>query len=100
MNSNQKDNQFGQGSEIDKKEENNKQHALGNSKVSDDDFLSGDNKTKYHPNLDKYELSIEDEDRYNYGTSEHDDLIDNRVAEEETKIRYASPSRNGSHRNH
>jgi hypothetical protein len=89
MNSNQENNQFGQGSGIDKKQKEN-----------DDDFLSGDNKTKYHPNLDQYEFSTEDEDRYNNGTSEHDEFIDNGVSEEETKIRYSSPSRNGSHRNH
>jgi hypothetical protein len=89
MNSNQENNQFGPGSGIDKKQKEN-----------DDDFLSGDNKAKYHPNLDQYEVSTEEEDRYNNGTSEHDEFIDNGVSEEETKTRYSSPSRNGSHRNH
>lgn len=89
MNSNQENNQLGQGSGIDKK-----------LKENDDDFLKGDNKAKYHPNLDQYEVSTEDEDRYNNGTSEHDEFINNRVSEEETKTRYSSPSRNGSHRNH
>lgn len=101
MNSNQETNQFGPGSKIDKtQEENNNQYASENSKASDDDFLSGDNKAKYHPNLDEYEVSNEAEDRYNNGVSEHDELIDNKVSEGQTKVRYSSPSRNGSHRNH
>ncbi|UPT70773.1 MAG: hypothetical protein M0D53_17235 [Flavobacterium sp. JAD_PAG50586_2] len=89
MNLNHENNQFGPGSKIDKKQGEN-----------DDDFLSGDNKAIYHPNLDQYEVSTEDEDRYNNGNSEHDEFIDNVVSEEETKTRYSSPSRNGSHRNH
>lgn len=102
MNSNQENNQFGQGSKIDKRQEDktHRHNASGNPQPGDDDFLSGDNKAKYHPNLDQYEVSTEDEDRYNYGASEHDDIIDNTISEEDTRTRYSSPSRNGSHRNH
>lgn len=111
MNSNQENNQFGQGSKIDERHEQNSERHSGTQKNSrkhtsidpkkiDDDFLSGDNEAKFHPNLDKYEISIEDEDRYNYGTSEHDDSITIGSPEEDSKPRYSSPSRNGSHRNH
>lgn len=107
MNSNQETNQFGQGSKIDKRHEENsdrhyetekniKQYKAGNPQKNDDDFLRGDNKVKYHPNLDQYEMTNEEEDRYNNGTSEHEDFIE----EEETKTRYSAPTRNGSHRNH
>jgi hypothetical protein len=108
MNSNKETNQFGPGSKIDNKKKQN-------SHENDDDFLSGDNKSRPYPNKDldegyakpyssgigtpkndeeNYEMSPEDEDRYNNGNSEHDDLI------EDSKPRYSSPSRNGSHRNH
>lgn len=89
MKSNHETNQFGQSFKIDKtQEEKNSEHfSLRNSKASNDDFLSEDNKAKYHPNLDQYEVLVEDEDRYNNGKSERDDLIDNKVSEEETKTR-------------
>jgi hypothetical protein len=46
MNSNQKNNQFGQGSEIDDEDKN---FSPGNPSTSDDDFLSGDNAKKTYP---------------------------------------------------
>jgi len=91
MNSNQDTNQFGQGSKIDKKEN---EDSKRNPKENDDDFLSGDNQIKYHPNMDKFEVSPEEEDRYNNGSSEHDDLIEN------PNQKFSSCRRNGSHRNH
>ena len=109
MNSNQDNNQFGQGSKIDERQEQNsgRHSGTGNNtkkqidpKKIDDDFLSGDNEAKFHPDLDKYEITVEEEDRYNYGTSEHDDPIKIESPEEDSRPRYSSPSRNGSHRNH
>lgn len=107
MNSNQENNQFGPGSKIDKKVSNSvneterqTKHSFGSPATSDDDFLSGDNKAKYHPDLDQYEFTTEDEDRYNNGASEHDDFINDGFSEENTRTRYSGPSRNGSHRNH
>lgn len=101
MNSNHENGQFGQGSKIDKRQEETERHyALGNPQTSDDDFLSGDNRAKYHPNLDQYDLTPEDEDRYNNGTSEHDDFINDGFSEPDTRTRFSGPSRNGSHRNH
>lgn len=142
MNSNQKGNQFGQGSNIDNRQtsdrsdatENNINIASQNPQPNDDDFLSGDNESKTYPNNQnnpnegynkqlspgprnaniggnesEYETSAEDEDRYNYGMSEHDDFIgtentDFFDSEEQEKsnneTRYNSPTRNGSHRNH
>lgn len=102
MNSNQENNQFGQGSKIDKRQQETTGtlYASGDPQTRDDDFLSGDNKAKYHPNLDQYEFTTEDEDRYNNGTSEHDDFINEDSSEKNTRTRYSSPSRNGSHRNH
>jgi hypothetical protein len=57
MDSNQKNNQFGQGSKIDagkrqdpETERNAAQHASRNPETSDDDFLSGDNAKKTSPN--------------------------------------------------
>ncbi len=124
MNSTQKGNQFGPGSKIDNKQ----------PEANDDDFLSGDNASRPYPNNQnnpnegynkqmspgsknpniggdesEYETSAEDEDRYNHGTSEHDDVIENENrdffdSEEQEKsnneTRYNSPTRNGSHRNH
>lgn len=90
MDTNQEDYQLGQGSEIDKKQQKSFENK---SQSDDDDFVSGDNKIKYHPDLDQYEVSVEEEDRYNFGAFEHDELIDN-------KPRYNGLSRNGSHRNH
>lgn len=109
MNSNHENNQFGQGSKIDKRQEQNSERHSGTEKnikkqldprKIDDDFLSGENEAKFHPDLDKYEITIEEEDRYNYGTSEQDDTIKIYNSEEDSKPRYSSPSRNGSHRNH
>ena len=141
MNSNQKGNQFGQGSNIDGRQtsdrrdatENNINTSSGNPDANDDDFLSGDNESKTYPNNQnnpnegynkqlspgarnaniggnesEYETSAEDEDRYNYGASEHDDFIGNEnegfAAEEQEKsnneTRYNSSTRNGSNRNH
>ena len=141
MNSNQKGNQFGQGSNIDGRQtsdrndatENNINIASQNPQPNDDDFLSGDNKSKTYPNNQnnpnegynkqlspgqrnaniggnesEYETSAEEEDRYNYGASEHDEVIEigseDFASEEQEKsnneTRYNSPTRNGSHRNH
>lgn len=107
MNSNQESNQFGQGSKIDKRQEENpnrhsetnrniKQNYIDNSDANQVDF-GGIKKTTF-PVPVELEASAEDEDRYNYGASEHDDLIE--TTEEESKVRYSSPTRNGSHRNH
>ncbi|MEO5777440.1 MAG: hypothetical protein ABIQ27_11070 [Flavobacterium sp.] len=102
MNSNQKGNQFGQGSEIDSRKksdtEKNMNTASGNPEANDDDFLSGDNKSKTYPNNqnnpnegynkqmapggrnpniggneNEYEDSLDEEDRNNYRTPEDDD---------------------------
>eukprot|EP00388_Colpodella_angusta_P046241 GDKK01068676.1.p1 GENE.GDKK01068676.1~~GDKK01068676.1.p1 ORF type:complete len:106 (-),score=18.73 GDKK01068676.1:37-354(-) len=105
MNSNHENNQFGQGSKIDKRQEQNSGTEKNSKKQLDpkkidDDFLSGENEAKFHPDLDKYEITIEEEDRYNYGASEHDDTINSYNPEEDSRPRYSSPSRNGSHRNH
>ena len=51
MDSNQKNNQFGQGSKIDEStEKNTPQRVSRNPETSDDDFLSGDNAKKSYPN--------------------------------------------------
>lgn len=105
MDSNHENNQFGQGSKIDKGQEQNSGTEKNSKKQLDpkkidDDFLSGENEAKFHPDLDKYEITIEEEDRYNFGTSEHDDTINRYNPEEGSRPRYSSPSRNGSHRNH
>lgn len=47
MNSNQNDDQLGQGSKIDAETQN---FSPGNPSTSDDDFLSGDNAKKTYPN--------------------------------------------------
>ena len=111
------------------------QNGYSQSEPNDDDFLSGDNASRPYPNQNnpnegynkqfspgsknpniggdesEYETSTsaDDEDRYNHGTSEHDDFITNENkdffdSEEQEKsnneTRYNSPVRNGSHRNH
>ena len=141
MNTQQEDNQFGQGSDIDNREtsdrsdatENNINIASQNPQPNDDDFLSGDNESKTYPNNQnnpnegynkqlspgqrnaniggnesEYETSAEEEDRYNYGASEHDEVIEigseDFASEEQEKsnneTRYNSLTHNGSHRNH
>ncbi len=104
MSTKQGHNQFGQGSKIDK----GTKTTLKNSAANDDDFLSGDNQSHPYPyqanpeegynkmmsptrgsnpniggNEGEYENTAEDEDRYNYGKSEHDDEIMNRRDNEE-----------------
>ena len=112
--------------------EDNMNSASRNPDANDDDFLNGDNKSKTYPNdqnnpnegynkqmapkgnaniggnESEYETSVEDEDRYNFGTSENDDFIGAEStdfdSEEQEKsnneTKYNSPTHNGSHRNH
>jgi hypothetical protein len=124
MNTTQKNNQSGQGSKVDdrkNKDQNINRNTMSKQAMNDDDFLSGDNAARPYPNQNnpnegynktmapkqvsnpniggnerEYETSTEDEDRYNNGSSEHDDEIMNRRDNEEIdrhddETRYSKP---------
>jgi hypothetical protein len=126
MNTKQGDHQTRQGSNVDDRKNqgsNTSRNASGRATENDDDFLSGDNEARPYPNQgnpdegynkqmspgrgsnpniggneSEYENPTnEDEDRYNYGKSEHDDEIMNRrdneeIDRHEDESRYSSPT--------